>query len=208
MGQEDHIKRFSLHKSLAVRESAFFEKAFSKEWKESEENEVRLPDHEPEHFKVFLQWLYTRRIFSSQAMVIACNECIDEWDLLANAWALGAYLQATDFQDTVADAILEKALQGGGSMHSIHKIIYANSVAGSPIRKLVVDIAVWRWDVTMLEAQGNNAAWSDFFRDLSIAMLKTRESTAESKAVKASCEHHEHRPQGGACYKTMQHGFS
>jgi hypothetical protein len=197
-----------LHKTLAVRESAFFDKAFSKDWKESEENEIRLPDHEPEHFQIFLLWLYTRRIFSSQAMVIACNECIDEWDLLANAWALGAYLQATDFQDTVADAILEKTAQGCGSMHSIHKIIYANSVAGAPIRKLVVDIAAWRWDVPMLEAQGNNAAWSDFFRDLSIALLKTRESTEDSRVVKASCDYHDHRLKGGVCYKIKRHGFS
>jgi hypothetical protein len=105
--------------------------------------------------------------------------------------------------------MLEKAAQGSISTQSVHQTIYANSVAGTPIRKLVVDMAVRRWDVTMLEAQSNNATWSDFFRDLSIALLKIRSSPREeSTVVNKNCNYHEHRLEGGACYTTKQHGFS
>ena len=208
VGEEDNIKRFSLHKCLAIKESAFFEKAFSNDWKESEENKITLPNHHAEHFQIFTSWLYTRRVFTYQAKLYFGKEGSDEWDLLANAWALGAYLQATDFQDTIADAMLEKVMQGSISAQTVHQTIYANSVAGTPIRKLVVDMTVERWDVAMLEAQSNNAAWSDFFRDLSIALLKNKSPTRqESTVLKKSCDYHMHGLEGGVCYTTKQHGF-
>lgn len=128
--------------------------------------------------------------------------------LLHQAWAFGAYLQATDFQDAIADVILEKATAASPATYSVHKFISAKSNVGAPIRKLLVDIAVWKWDVSTLEAQSNEAAWSDFFRDLSIALLKTRGSTEEDRIVKPSCDYHEHRLKNTFYRRMKRHGFS
>ena len=186
--------------------SAFFDGAFRNEWKESSENVVHLPAHDPEHFEIFFLWLYTRRVFSCQAEVFVGNKGGEEWDRLANAWALGAYLQATDFQDAITDAIVERAGQIFASIHSVHKIIYANSVAGAPIRKLIVDVAVRHWDASTVEAQVSDASSSDFYRDLSIALLKDRAASNNDRVVKASCDYHSHGEK--CCYKTKQYGFS
>ena len=145
-------------------------------------------------------------MFSCQAKVFVGNEGSEEWDRLANAWALGAYLQTTDFQDAVTDTIVEQADQLFASTHSIHKIIYANSVAGAPIRKLIVDLAVWRWNASTVEAQANEATSSDFYRDLTIALLKDRAASTNDREVKASCDYHAHGEK--SCYKTKQYGFS
>ena len=206
VGPPDNAKRFSLHKALAVNASAFFDGAFRNEWKESSENVVHLPAHDPEHFEIFFLWLYTRRVFSYQANGFVRDGGGEEWDRLANAWALGAYLQATDFKDAIADVVVEQAGQVSASMHSLHKIIYANSVAGAPIRKLIVDVAVWRWEASTVEAQASDASSSDFYRDLSIALLKHRAASIDGRAVKASCDYHAHGEK--CCYKTKQYGFS
>lgn len=208
MGPEEEAKRFSLHKSLAVNESGFFESTFRNDWKESSENVIRLPDRDPEAFEMFFLFIYTRRIYSRQANDLFGNDGPSEWYRLAHAWTLSAYLQATDFQDAIADAVLEKASLKSASLHDIHKIIYANSIIGTPVRKLFVDLAVWKWDVVSLEAQSNGLSWSDFFRDLSIALLKTRGSTEEARVVKYSCDYHEHRLRGTICYRAKRHGFS
>ena len=50
VGSPENAKRFSLHKTLAVNASAFFDGAFRNEWKESSENVVHLPTHDPQHF--------------------------------------------------------------------------------------------------------------------------------------------------------------
>ena len=186
-----------------MSESDFFYNAFQRDWKEAKENSIPLPDHKAEHFRVFFLWRYTRRIFSSNNK---CGEESDEWDILAGAWALGAFLQATDFQDEVTDALVETA-KDLKSKHSIHETISTNSVAGAPIRKLIVDIAVSHWDISALEAQGDDVACPDFFRHLSIALLKTRGFSPSSRAVEAGCDYHEHQRKGTPCYKTKQHGF-
>lgn len=204
VGPPDEEQRFSLHKDLAINKAGFFENAFRNEWKESSENTVHLPDHKPEHFQIFFLWTYSRRIYTSEPRKV--SDGTTEWDSLAGAWALGAYLQAADFQDAVTDAIIETAGNDVAARHTMHETIYANSVAGAPIRKLLVDIAVWRWDSTLLEEQDNGAAWADFFRDLSIALVKARSNSTSHAAVKPNCDYHEHQRKGLPCYKTKKFG--
>lgn len=191
-----HLKRFPLHKDLAIGESVLFDNVFRNDWKESKEKVVPLPEHQPHHFQIFFSWIYFRRICTLRPTMFADEGKDIEWDYLANAWASGAYLHATDFQDAVADAILEKAAQTEKGKQSMHEVIYANSVAKASIRKLIVDIAVLRWDVSELEAQDNDTTGSDFFHDLLIAMLKSRGHDTSWRVVKPNCDYHEHSQKG------------
>lgn len=210
VGPNEESKSFTLHEQLAREKSDFINAAFRNEWKESEQNIIRLPDYHPEHFELFLLWIYNHTIFSSKEgdePVQQLGGVDKEWDRLASAWVLGAYLQAPDFRDAVTDAIIEKLSSCFSKFNqSMHEIIYANTDASAPIRKLIVDIAIWRWDESILKAQKNDPAWSDFFYDLSIAMMSARKTAdfgASPPWVKDPCAYHEHH-KDSACYKSKR----
>lgn len=200
VGPNEAPTRFSLHKELASKESAFIEAAFRHEWKESEQNVIHLPDHDPEHFRLFFLWTYNRAMFSMNQ-----SDSQSEWNLLAGAWALGAYLQAPDFRDAVVDAIIAKAYYNSLCEQTMHEIIYPNSQTDAPIRKLLADIASYRWGPSKLRALKNDASWSDFFFDLSITMMDKQHSTDGTVTApwqRDACAYHEHSLNGAVCYKT------
>jgi hypothetical protein len=57
----EKVEKFLVRKYLAIRHSRAIEKALDPEsdWKEAEENVVRLPEETPEAFRVFLTFLET-----------------------------------------------------------------------------------------------------------------------------------------------------
>ncbi|KAI9797577.1 MAG: hypothetical protein M1835_007841 [Candelina submexicana] len=55
-------KQYHLHKPLLCHQSEFFKKAFSGDFKESEERALYLPDDDPTAFELFIHWLYTGRL--------------------------------------------------------------------------------------------------------------------------------------------------
>ena len=201
VGDEKHPVPFSLHAGLARAQSEFIDAAFRYGWKESEEKTIRLPDHEPEHFQLFLWFIYTRSIFSTKSG----DKELDhdrEWARLVDSWLLGHYLQAADFKDAVIDAIIQKVLQSGDWVRQrMYQAVYARTDDRSPLRRLVVDIAVWRWNTKFLKAQRNHADWSDFFFDLAIAQSKKSNHKQPLYEID-SCEYHEHRNNNTPCYKT------
>ncbi|KAK4539588.1 hypothetical protein LTR36_010524 [Oleoguttula mirabilis] len=106
-----------------------------------------------------------------------------EWVRLVRAWALGFHLQATDFQDAVIDAILQKihtAPRGVPPM--LHRVVFSNTKPGSQLRRLIVDIAAWRWDTEFLKAQRSDGAWrgsdtwADFSMDLALLFNESKKT--------------------------------
>lgn len=165
---------FSLHEALARNESGFTEAAFRKGWKESEDRVIHLPEHEPEHFRLFFNFIYARAVFNTQdANSEIGGENDPEWIRLVNAWALGNYLQAGDFKDALVDAIIQKVQKTGQHVpQKMHERLYPKSTSGALIRRLIVDIAATRWTAEDVEGQQNGAAWSEFFHDLSTEMMQ------------------------------------
>lgn len=203
---DDNAKSFSLHQQLARDESGFFDSAFRGKWKDTESKVIRLPEYDAEHFQLFYLWIYAHKIFSAKADDVQ-GSVDKEWDRLANAWALGAYLQATDFKDAVTDAIMDKVSQNRRSAsQSMHEIIYPKSLANADIRRLIVDIAVSCWNKETLEARSNDPSWADFFRDLSIALVDQRHyghsHLPKSPWDADKCWYHEHRTSNAVCYRS------
>ena len=54
--------RFDLHKGLLCASSDFFKSAITGDFKERDQNEVKLPEQDVKIFKFFVHWLYTRRL--------------------------------------------------------------------------------------------------------------------------------------------------
>ncbi|KAI7348019.1 hypothetical protein KC320_g6856 [Hortaea werneckii] len=170
VGPEGAPSTFLIHENLIRHHSNFVEAISRNDWKEKESRVIHLPEHGEEHFRIFFDYIYCHHVFSSKP-----DDCLSgkspedkEWDRLSHCWALGAYLQATSFQNAVTDAIIEKVLsiQGQQPLQTIHKIIYPHSQAGSGIRKLLVEIAMHGWSTDFLEEQSMGMEWGEFFFDI------------------------------------------
>ena len=68
-----------------------------KDWKESQERTIPLPDDEPEIFNLYVQWKYQGRVLSRDATV-APERDSDELRLLAKAYIFGEKIQDSTFQ--------------------------------------------------------------------------------------------------------------
>lgn len=55
-------QKFVLHKSLVCKSSEFFQASVSVQWKEGQENTIRLPDCTPQTFSTYIGWLYTNEV--------------------------------------------------------------------------------------------------------------------------------------------------
>ena len=54
--------RFDLHKGLLCASSDFFKAAVTGDFKERDQNEIRLPEQDVKIFRFFVHWLYTGRL--------------------------------------------------------------------------------------------------------------------------------------------------
>ena len=116
-------RTFVVHKHY-LKSSSFFESKLSDRWNTSSNSQVEpvsLPDHEPEDFETFVNWLYTKRISpnltseertSLQTYNVECRDDVDRetlvakcYDQLGNLYALGQFLDDPDFRDGVVDAV-------------------------------------------------------------------------------------------------------
>ncbi|GAB1731873.1 hypothetical protein NU195Hw_g5190t1 [Hortaea werneckii] len=187
-----------VHENLIRRHSKFVEAISRNDWKEKESRVIEFPEHDEEYFRIFFDYIYSHNIFRS-----INNDCLSgklmedkEWDRLAHCWALGAYSQATNFQNAITDAIVEKvlSLQGQQPLQTMHKIIYPHSRAGSGVRKLPVDIAIHGWSTDFLKEQSMGMEWAGFFFDLSVATYAYRGEDFDTPMYRMSrdCYYHSH----------------
>ncbi|KAE9967003.1 hypothetical protein EG328_008493 [Venturia inaequalis] len=56
------FKAFTIHESVPRGNSPFFDKIFKGEWKEAQEQTIKMPIHDPEAFETNIHWIYSRRI--------------------------------------------------------------------------------------------------------------------------------------------------
>lgn len=192
-----------MHQTLVSEQSQFFAKTFSKSWKENVERVVRLPDCQPAHFQLFFLWLYKRCIFSGSD---ALRGAIDpEWSLLAHAWLLGDYLQATDFKDAITDTLIAKVSDTFlGAWQTMHEIIYPRSTHNAPIRRLIADIAACKWENQDIKTLRVDPEWAEFLPDLSAALAERRgkEFGEDVPWESDRCRYHEHAQAGTPCYSS------
>lgn len=133
-----------------------------------------------------------------------------EWRRLMKAWTLGDVLLSLSFKDAVLDAILHKMFVKDAYPTRMFSQAYLNSSNGAAIRRLMVDIAVYRWDeddMSQFVSEDRRAGVFPFFQSVSVALLKwKRQPEAEKKAedptkLLGTCLYHEHGDK--PCYKTM-----
>jgi hypothetical protein len=213
VGPEAIATRYFIHADLASKHSSFFQTCLKTGWKESAERIVRLPDLPADSaavFEDFLSLLYTGKVYSIVRGQERHADGAEEWVRLGNAWILGEVLLSTSFKDAVVDAMMHK-ISSDDCMPTFEILpIYRHSPAGSPIRRLMVDIAANHWSehsALSIETDDDPAILATFFQSVTIALMKRALQPKPAKKVKdplgqlSQCLYHDHGVE--PCYKTM-----
>lgn len=95
-------KKFMLYTAVATRSSEFFRAASRRDWKESREKEVALPEINASDFEGYLQWLNTGEVtFSGEPSLFA----------ITRLYVVGDFLEDAAFRDAILDCIVERACE-------------------------------------------------------------------------------------------------
>lgn len=196
--------------------SDFFDKALSRDWKESEERSVSLPDVEADTFRLYLHWLYFKKlpVRREEGWEAASAEYLE----LAKAYVLGDVLQDFVFNDAVIDAMIDKsrtAEEDGARWvpaDSTIVYIYNNTMKSSKVRELLLDFYVYSGHEKWIHhgATPEHLPW-EFLRDLAIELLKRRtrpsdNTTDNPTKMITTCKYHHHGSKD-QCYKSnLDHG--
>jgi hypothetical protein len=140
-------EKFLVHEDVLRMTSSFFNTALKKEWDASrkEERTVNLSEEQPGILGIYLHWVYMKAL--PTFIVGSQNPGAEnpEYKVLAHAYALGERLLDTSFKNAVLQALCdaignqpyyETTCLGATTIH----IIYGGTTAGSPARRLLVDI--------------------------------------------------------------------
>lgn len=198
--------KFVVHEDILCKDSTFFASACKEEWKQGREHYIPLKGDEPPIVDLYLQWVYTGRIFSRPSDE-GGSENQEELSILVDGFIFGEKVQNGDFKDAVVDAIVssfpvtttKKKKPRPPPALCVDKA-YGGTPEASPLRNLLVAMYVTRGRRTWLRGTTN----MDFLADLAGRLLDERGwQVAEQDFT--GCEFHQHGDDK-PCYRTKTLG--
>lgn len=179
-----------------------------REWKESEERIGPLPEHDPNTFKLYLGWVYQKRIIVS---AVGLDDVIENGELrrlCSRAYLLGEYHQDGDFKDAVIDALIGVMKTTRFPYYTFGiNVIYNSTPKDSPLRRLFVDQLIYTNANNFqgrLDALQAAIPPTEVLYEIILAMSKMKEKdiAAVSKAPfsNTTCHYHVHGAEN-PCYK-------
>ncbi|KAI4690364.1 hypothetical protein J4E81_007517 [Alternaria sp. BMP 2799] len=199
-------QEFYVHKKLLRASSKFFNNALKKEWRGKQEA-VNLPDADPDHFRAWVKFIYTGRVFMGQLEEEVKKEKPEypELETWACLYALGDYLADEDFRDALIDAMCDWMRISGRIPTSIPRWVYPYTTKTSAHRRFAVDVFVKiskRSEIAPLDIA---AEPPEFSQDVLACIMpklydgiKTTNSDEWFKELDG-CEYHDHGDK--PCYK-------
>ncbi|KAK3698450.1 hypothetical protein LTR37_016921 [Vermiconidia calcicola] len=139
-----------------------------------------LPEQDPEIFRIYRGYLYTKRIYSVDVGDRNGPDSNDleaysdaEWTRLAHLYLLGITLKDERFANTIITCIIEKMGEADRYPTGIASVVYACTPAGDGLRKLIVDVHVWKGHGTWISEPHDDAdAPKDFLTDVIAALAE------------------------------------
>jgi hypothetical protein len=197
-------EEFKVHEELLCNNSSFFASASKKEWLENQKHRISLPDDDPRIVDLYLQWIYSGRIFSRQSTDGGPGDG-KEFDLLIDGFVFGEKVQNGDFKDAVVDALIEsfavtdkKGQRWCPATPWVDRA-YAGTPEGSPLRRLLVAIYVIHGTKTWLHGMTT----IDFLADLAGRLMEDRRALPRPNTTEldlSPCCYH-HHGDDGSCYR-------
>ncbi|KAK0115542.1 hypothetical protein ONS95_000181 [Cadophora gregata] len=159
---------FLINEEVICKQSQFFKTTCRTLWQSGRARTVTLLDDDPTIFAIFLSWLITGDIESSDgfnqvtappyAEAHTIEQRYAQWEQLRRCYTLGDDLLAPGFQNAIIDCLIavSSCLIMNHNMFPCRtsqelEIIYETTYPGSGLRKLVVDLAVKCMGVESLE---------------------------------------------------------
>lgn len=203
VGKDEQAQTFYLHEDQAVKFSDVIAAAVKGGFKEAEERAVKMPEDDPELFKIFAAFTYSGAIHCSKpgdAMI----DHIAQHGRLAKLWILAEKMRACEFKDAIVDAMVDRVKCTGKCSAALHKTIYANSFGPSGMRRLVVDVVVWGWPQGSLNDAVYSEALGQFFFDVASRLhgMFGRQPGEAPFNSSPDCYYHDHGSER-TCYKTL-----
>lgn len=139
-----------MHKELLCAASPFFKAALEGKFEESVRGKVVLEDTSVEAFGLFNEWLYTAKITEDQCqergLTVLELHLKDKpsYRQLLDVWLLADYLLVHQLQNYIADKMQAKYTNRPVLPIADFAYLYEKTQPGSPMRKLMVDMSVWK----------------------------------------------------------------
>ncbi|KAG9526778.1 hypothetical protein KCV07_g271, partial [Aureobasidium melanogenum] len=149
-------KDFTVHKDLLIFYSDYFRAAFNGSFSESTASKIELLDVEEEVFENFHTWLYMRKLSTED------DEALD-YRPLFDLWVFGDRFQMPMLQNCVMDEIVVGQTRGLAFDLLLLKVAYDNTVAGSPLRRNVIEELAHDTHIGDEEGSIMTAAYEEFF---------------------------------------------
>ncbi|KAF2502312.1 hypothetical protein BU16DRAFT_4685 [Lophium mytilinum] len=193
VGPPNKSEDFFVHENLLRESSGFFAGALRGGWRESVDGVVPLPETSPDQFRIYCSWIYSRKIHTSGE--IGLEESLEKRDEVARkevsglikCWLLGERILDTNFKDAVMDMLVH--LYDSPQLATFHLgdigIVYNETLAGSPLRRLVVEVAATRLKADKSRELGKFFVPSEFTADLLVRLSRSEIHNMDGHALAA-----------------------
>jgi hypothetical protein len=180
VGSVDQLQTFDVHEHLVTSRSLFFKHAMSGAWKESHDRLIKLPEDDPMTFQIYVHLLYTNTLAVVLDLPPDKDNGTEEHKALAKLYVLAEKLQDVDTKNAVVEAMVlaSRQLRKENSYYTpgcdTVQIVYAGTMPGSPMRRLLVDFYTYRADKGWLSVE--NETWPcEFLHEFAVRLLEGRE---------------------------------
>ncbi|KAF2486837.1 hypothetical protein BDY17DRAFT_321598 [Neohortaea acidophila] len=198
---------YRVHKSYLTKPGSFFETALKKPWIKGHHRTIELPEDDPYDFHVYVQWLYTGKLFCKPLYEQEPETEERNYGLLFDLYVLGQKLLDREFQDRVVDATIAASHDTGYKESSkrlfpsdgVVDSLYRRTSKGCPMRRLLIDLSICQGgEGWMVPAQNDPDGINvEFLIDLATAFYKIQaDDTIMDKLEELDedpgCEYHHH----------------
>lgn len=193
MGREK--EDFCIHKGLISHHSTFFHAAFNGPFQEGMSGVVELPEEKSKTFEIVHAWLYSKQLTQNiDGEDVACTS--------SNAvmvYFFGDKYGMPGLCNAAVDRVIQRYEKNGMRPQNFCKI-YENTVAGSPLRRLLVAIYTLIPSNTgaMLDkCSVRSLACPEFLLDVSKALSSavcnlTPPTASNNRRIADPCQYHQH----------------
>ena len=155
--------KFTVHQGPIEKVSGFFKAAFEGRFKEHTDGIIKLPTFKSETFNQFLGYAYSKQLeisrlyainrgpddYNAQLVPLPPLKQEDKWMEMSELYVLSDYLEALVLKNDIIHDLFGQIMRyrnanvASNITPKVINNIYANTVRGSGVRKLVVSQAIW-----------------------------------------------------------------
>jgi hypothetical protein len=167
-------QRMTVHREFLGQDSRFFQAALKKEWVEGQSREIKLPEESYVNMGYYIGHMYGDKLPTH--VLTQKSHCLpmsEQYKLLAELYVLGERRLDAKYQNLIIQELFRLVnLSGMGPDADYANVIYQETTAESPARRLVVDLAVRCTTDYWSGNSGKDIPNTDFWRDMSKVLLQ------------------------------------